>query len=919
MKDFPVTTRFLKPVSLFLRLLLIVFAIETVVMYLLDVFLLSVPMHVQNIIDSLSLSILSAPFIWWLIVRPFHNLALTERNRTEQTLRYIVDAVINFNNDGAIESINPAASSVFGYTPQEIAGQDISIIIPDFSIGLTSVRPEEVCCKSVRSFRTLQETIGCRKDGVCFPVQISISSSQQEGQMSHIAIIQDITERKQAAAALAEQKDFAESLVRNSAVPTFVINTERRVLIWNRACEELTGIRAEEMLGGDQAWKAFYKTSNQILAEFIIDGPPEQMPDCYMEFGKSSFIPEGLHAEGWFDNLNGMDRYLAFNAAPVRNSKGELLAVVETFEDVTERKRYEAQLEYQANHDGLTSLPNRNLLVDRVHQALLMSQRNSHQVAVFFIDLDNFKFINDSLGHDIGDELLKIAADRLVACVRTGNTVARQGGDEFVIMVSDTDIANVADRIAATIQESLSEPFRINEHELMITCSIGISISPRDGEIAQTLIKNADLAMYQAKEQGRNRAHFYTGEMNARSLSRMTMEKHLRRALERNELFLCYQPKVSLLSGQITGMEALVRWQSPELGLVLPAGFIPLAEETGLIEPIGEWVLETACRQNRSWQDSGLQAIAVAVNLSPCQFRQKNLVRIIERILRESALESRYLELEITESLVMQNLDRATTILNELKALGTTLSMDDFGTGYSSLSYLKRFPFTKLKVDQSFVRDITSEPNSAAITQTIIAMAHSLHLKVIAEGVETTGQLNYLRMHNCDEIQGYLFSRPIIADEFCTLLRENRILTFGDQQTESSKYTILVVDDEPQVITSLQRLLSTEGFHVVTASSAANGFDVLAEKRVDVVISDLRMPLMNGNEFLERVKEIYPDVVRLILTGDPDLHAVTNAINRGTIFKFLTKPWDDKVFLTNIEEACAYHDKLKDKGFCFAE
>jgi diguanylate cyclase (GGDEF)-like protein len=712
-----------------------------------------------------------------------------------------------------------------------------------------------------------------------------------------------------AADALAEQKEFAESLVLNSAAPTFVINAARRVVIWNRACEELTGIKAEEMLGSDQAWKGFYKTKSPVLAEIVIDGIPDTMPDCYQAFGKSSFLPEGLQAEGWYDNLNGTDRYLVFNAAPVRNTRGELLAVIETLEDVTERKCYERQLEYQANHDALTRLPNRNVLVDRIHQALLVSPRNGQQVAVFFVDLDNFKIINDTLGHDVGDELLKIAAKRLVACVRVGDTVARQGGDEFVIMVSDPDIAAVADRIARSVQEAVAQPLRIDEHELVITCSIGISISSGDGEDVQTLIRNADLAMFQAKEQGRNRIRFYTSEMNARSLSRLTMGNHLRRALERNELFLCYQPKVSLKSGPITGMEALVRWQSPELGLVSPVSFIPVAEETGLIEQIGEWVLATACKQNREWQDAGLPAIPVAVNLSACQFRQKHLVRMVERILRESGLEPCCLELEITESLVMQNLDRVTAILNELQALGTTLSMDDFGTGYSSLSYLKRFPFNKLKVDQSFVRDITSEPDSAEIAKTIIVMAHSLRLKVIAEGVETAGQLNYLRLHNCDEIQGYLFSEPLIAEEFRALLCENRVLTFGDHPTDSARRTILVIDDEENVLASLQRMLALVGYQVLTASSAAEGFDLLATRKIDVVISDLRMPVMNGCDFLERVKIIHPDVVRMVLTGDLDLHAATDAINRGTIFKYLIKPWDDKELLAHVEEACAYHDK----------
>jgi diguanylate cyclase (GGDEF)-like protein/PAS domain S-box-containing protein len=881
-------------------------------MFLMPIVLPDAPKFIRDVVDALSLAALSAPFIWVLIARPLRNAALIEMNRTKTVMETIVDAVINFDRSGTIESLNPAAEKLIGFASGEVVGQNISELIPGITPDIRSANVSVDANESCEGLRKDTETFVCPGGKSCFPVEISISPSHLQGQLSYVAIIHDITKRKQMEAAISEQKEFLENLLQNSVVPTFVMSPDRRIMLWNSACEELTGVKASIMIGTDEPWKVLFDHKRPVLAEMVIDGPIEP-PKYYSSFGKSMDISEGLTAEQWYRNLNGRDRYLLLNAAPIRNSKGELLAVIQTLQDITERKQYEEQLEYQVNHDQLTGLPNRNLLADRIRQTLLVAQRTHNQVAVIIIDLNQFKFINDNLGHDAGDKALKVIAERLTSCMRAGDTVARQGGDEFVIIISNPTAADNAALVAEKIQESLALPFSINEHELIITCSMGISVFPKDGEDALTLMKNADVAMYRAKEMGRNNFQFFAEEMNARSLTRMTMEKHLRRALDRNELSLNYQPKVSLLSGHITGMEALLRWNSPELGMVSPASFIPLAEETGLIEQIGEWVLRTACAQNKDWQDAGLTAMTVAVNLSVRQFRQTNIADVISQILRDTGLDPRFLELEITESLILQNSDSVITILNELKEMGSSLTMDDFGTGYSSLSYLKRFPFDKIKIDQSFVRDITSNPNSAAIAKTVIAMAHGLHLKVIAEGVETEGQLQYLRDNNCDEMQGYFFSRPIPAGNFEELLRSGSSLNIGEEKTCSGRKTILVVDDDPAVTAMFEKFLSLDGYHVLTAGSAAEGFDQLAINPVSVVISDQRMPGISGIEFLSRVKALYPEVVRIIVTGYADIGSITEAINQGAVFKFIMKPWKYDFVRTIIGEAFEYNEYLNGK------
>jgi diguanylate cyclase (GGDEF)-like protein len=438
-----------------------------------------------------------------------------------------------------------------------------------------------------------------------------------------------------------------------------------------------------------------------------------------------------------------------------------------------ERKRYQVQLEHQANYDALTGLPNRSLLHDRLRQAVY-SQREKRAIAVVFMDLDHFKFVNDSLGHSTGDLLLKAMAERLRSVLREGDTVGRVGGDEFVLILNDQSNEEIIYRAMQRISAKVSEPITIDGKELHCSCSAGISIYPQDGRDVDTLLKNADAAMYRAKEHGRSNFQFYTSEMNERVNERLALENALRRALERQELILHYQQKVSLKSGQIVGAEALVRWLHPEWGLVRPARFIPLAEETGLIVSIGEWVLREACRQSREWMDAGLHPGVVSVNLSVRQFRQEGLVRTVSRILEETRLNPAQLEMELTESMVMGNVDQAIAVLQGLKQLGVALSVDDFGTGYSSLSYLKDLPIDTLKIDRSFVRDIGAgdEADDGVLAQAIISLGHALHLKVIAEGVETDAQLRFLRRNGCDEVQGFFYGEPVAPGEHARLLEK---------------------------------------------------------------------------------------------------------------------------------------------------
>ncbi|HTB67440.1 MAG TPA: EAL domain-containing protein [Steroidobacteraceae bacterium] len=569
-------------------------------------------------------------------------------------------------------------------------------------------------------------------------------------------LIQDVTSRKEAEHGLREAERRYRGLFDNALDGIFRTTLDGRYLGANPALANIYGFDSpDELIANLQ----------NIGSQLYVD--PERRQE-FMRIITSRGSVSGFESQVY--RKNGEVIWISENSRLIVEDDGTPQGYEGTVEDITDRKLYQARIEQQANFDPLTGLANRSLLQDRLRQAILTAANFNTRLAVAFIDLDRFKFINDSLGHHVGDELLKTMAARFHACVHERDTVARLGGDEFVLLLNSPGCADEVRLALERMLATVTQPWLTEHGEYQVTCSIGIALYPDDGLDAQTLLKHADSAMYRAKDSGRNNFQFFTREINALITERLEMEGKLRRALERDQFQLHYQPRVDLTTGRILGAEALIRWYIPGGPPVLPQRFIALAEETGLITPIGKWVLHSACAQNQAWQALGLPPTVVSVNVSARQFRANNFVRTVAEILKETGLHPHYLEIELTES-VMHDAPQLVTMLGELKRIGVQIAIDDFGTGYSSLSSLKRFPVDRLKVDRSFVEHIVSDPDDAAIVRTIIALGRNLGLKVVAEGVETAQQLQFLREHACDEVQGYYFSRPVPAQQFEELLR----------------------------------------------------------------------------------------------------------------------------------------------------
>ena len=671
-----------------------------------------------------------------------------------KTLNCISDAVIATDTEGRIRFMNPVAETATGRRLEQAKGTDVSELMTLLNESNRTIieNPVPRALRSLAITGPDSATLLVTQSGLEFPIDDGAAPIlDDEGMLlGAVLVFRNISARRQMENLLRESEERFHSAFDLAAIGMALVAVDGRFLQVNSSLSKIFGYSEEELLRSNLQMLTHVDDHDKVRSHHLRQLLTDELPSFQIEV-------ECYH------KIVGKMVWALLSASLVRNTAYEPQYFIIQIQDITDRRYAEQQLIYMANHDPLTGLLNRVQFHDRFTQTLSSVRRHKNKLALMFLDLDRFKLINDTLGHRLGDLLLQAVSDRLKRSVRTNDILARQGGDEFIVLLSDIDQIDDVARIAQKTLDMLTQPFTLEGNDIVVTASIGISIYPDDGENSQRLLTNADTAMYLAKERGKNNYQFYTMEMTARSRERMTIERGLRHALTHHELKLHYQPQIDSISGHAINVEALVRWQHPEWGLVYPEKFIAVAEETGLIVPIGIWVLRTACLQAKMWQDNDGPCTRVSVNLSPRQFLEKDLFETIKQILVETNLKPCSLELEITESAVMHDPMRTLHVLQQLHDLGVQLSIDDFGTGYSSLTYLRRFPLHSVKIDRSFVLNIPEDEGCIPLVRAIIGLAHQLNLKVVAEGVETEEQLAFLKTHQCDALQGYLFSHPVTA------------------------------------------------------------------------------------------------------------------------------------------------------------
>ncbi len=800
--------------------------------------------------------------------------------------------------DGRFLFVNKALQHLFGYEAGGMAEQ-VS------TLELAAPEDRETVLVHVRRRRhmvpELPYEVQClRRDGSRFDARICGLRIQLDGQDADLVTVIDITDARQAMRHVLSQHDelsrSANSLQMNRLIldrlptPVLAVDQQAQIRYANEAACTLLGYTREHLL---------------TLAIFAI--APHRRPDSWAE-GLASLRQTGTRtlSSDWY-TASGRSVQVQLTVQHLQHEGQDWALICRV--DMPEQRPTRPPGLRAAQFCEITGLPSQPLFRERLRSEALLAILDRRDMAVLVFGINELQHIHDTDGYGLGDLVLQTLTRRLSAIPKGTDLLAHLGGGEFALMfnhapeVSDDTVL----QLSRAIQDAVTTPVQADKKTLQLSCNIGAVVFPRDTNEPDHVLRQAQAAMRMAVSLGPNRVYGYTPQANARISARLAIEAALRGALERHEFHMAYQPQVDLVTGHIVGVEALLRWHHPELGNVPPADFIPVAEDTGQILAMGHWALIQACDSAVRWQKAGLPAIRVAVNLSPRQLQQPDIAALIEGTLIQAGLAPHYLTVELTERMLHDKQDAVAATLKHLKAIGVSIALDDFGTGYSSLQSLRRLPIDVIKIDRSLVPDVTTETQDVSITRAIINMAHALQKKVLAVGVENAGELALLCANQCDQMQGFLFSPALSADEVAAMLQERRALPDQMLGRKKRTRTLLIVDDDHNIVSSLKRLLRKDGYHIVTADSGQEGLQRLAENEVDVIISDQRMPGMTGVEFLRRTKELYPETIRLVLSGFTELRTVTDAINEGAIYKFLTKPWDDEHVRRHIEEA--FHQK----------
>jgi len=834
----------------------------------------------------------------WRIVR--QRRAEAALRASEERHRLLADnasdVIWTMDLKGRFTYVSPSVEKLRGYSSDEVMQQTIEQALCPASADIAreglgrSIDALTMGLPFQPFFGELEQPC---KNGTTVWTEVSTSGLlDAHGQsIGLVGVTRDISQRK----TQQEQLKLAAQVLAQGREGIAVTDASGNIILTNQAFTEITGYTEAEALGQNPR----LLRSGRQGPEFYI-----AMWDAILHVGHWA-------GEIWNRKKDGTlyPEWLVISA--LRNERGEATHFVGSFSDLSSAKAAENRILWLSHFDALTGLPNRTLLQDRASLALSVAQRASESLALMMVSIDQFGAVNEALGHQIGDQLLVALAERLRGDLREQDTVARLGGHEFVLLLPDTSPGGAA-HLATNLMLNAAQPMLIDNHDIRITVSVGLASFPENGTHFDALLKSVEIALHKAQAKGRGNYQFFSNDMYEQVAARAHMGRALRHAIALEQLYLLYQPQAELLTGKTCGLEALVRWKHPELGLVSPGQFIPLAEESGLIIEIGEWVLRRVCHDIRMWRDKQLSVTHVSVNVSPLQFYDSNFIAMVKSAIGESSIDPAQICMEVTEGALMDDVPHSEAMLHALKDLGVKLSLDDFGTGYSSLSYLKRFPFDQVKIDQSFVSDVTRDPNDTMLVKVIVSMAHGLGMKAIAEGVETEAQCEIVRTNGCDEIQGYFFSHPIGGEQLEAFLAGAPGLPAHLLHLQKHQRTLLLVDDEPNILTALKRLFRRDGHLLLSASSGPEALELLSQHKVDVIITDQRMPGMTGVEMLRTAKTLYPDTIRMVLSGYTELQSVTDAINEGAVYRFLTKPWEDEQLREQVRKAFGMRDLIEE-------